>query len=61
MQDIIVSRLDDGTVVSDYNDHATNRKLLDDGYEIQEILTCHDVDHTIIYWKLEIDAADIPF
>ncbi len=59
MNDLNIIRLDDGTIVSDYDDNTANRQMFDDGYEIQCIVDCHDLVHSVIYWRVETASAAI--
>ena len=59
MNDLNIIRLDDGTIVSDYDDNTANRQMFDNGYEIKCIVDCHDLVHSVIYWQVETANAAI--
>jgi hypothetical protein len=58
-----MTKLDNGTVVTDLDNHSDATRLSAEGYTIRHIETWHrDEDHSFIVWDApEITAADLPY
>jgi hypothetical protein len=59
-----MTRMDDGTLVTDLDANADNAALLDDGYTIRHIETWtnHGTPESFILWEAPaITEADIPY
>lgn len=57
-----MTKLDNGTVVTDLDATTDNAALTAQGYSIRHIETWHDHDATCIVWDApELTEADVPF
>ena len=57
-----MTRLNNGTVVTDVDAISDNAALTTQGYTIRHIETWHDHDATCIVWDApELTEADFPF
>lgn len=57
-----MTKLDNGTIVTDLDATTDNAALTAQGYSIRHIETWHDHDATCIVWDApELTEADFPF
>jgi hypothetical protein len=57
-----MTRLSNGTVVTDLDAPSDHADLINRGYTIRHIETWHDIDHTCIVWDApQIAEADLPY
>ena len=57
-----MTKLDNGTVATDFDAHDDNAALATQGYTIRHIETWHDVGETCIIWDApEITEGDLPY
>jgi hypothetical protein len=58
-----MTRLNDGTIVTDLNSFTINAALLDQGYSVRHIETWHTHDgQSFIHWDApQISIADLPY
>lgn len=58
-----MTKLSNGTVATDLDNHSDNRNLLDQGYTVRHIETYHrDTDDTCIIWDApSISETDLPY
>jgi hypothetical protein len=57
-----MTKLDNGTVATDFDAHDDNAALTTQGYTIRHIETWHDVGEICIIWDVpEITEGDLPY
>jgi hypothetical protein len=57
-----MTKLDNGTVATDFDAHDDNAALVTQGYTIRHIETWHDVGETCIIWDAPgITEGDLPY
>ena len=58
-----MTRLDDGTIVTDLDASAINQSLLENGYSVRYVETWHHHDcQSFVHWDTpKITEGDLPF